>query len=175
MKTHYLTGPRLQLRAVEPEDLELLYTLENDPETWDVSNFSVPYSRYVLRQYIENSQCDVFADRQLRLMMACRNNGFVVGTLDLTDYCPLHARAEVGISVRCECRGMGYAKEGLELLCHYAFGFLHLKQLTAHVAVDNAASLRLFASCGFVQCGLLKEWWRSGDGFKDVALLQCLR
>ena len=175
MKKGYLVGERLQLRAEEPEDMELLYTMENDPETWDVSNFNVPYSKYVLRQYIENSQCDVFADRQLRLMIACRDSGLVVGTLDITDYNPLHARGEVGISIRREFQGQGYATEALGLLCDYAFGFLHLKQLVAHVAVDNEASLRLFSACGFVKCGVLKEWWRVGDGFKDVALMQRLR
>lgn len=175
MRKNYLEGPRLWLRAVEPEDLELLYTMENDPETWDVSNFNVPYSRYVLRQYIESSACDVFADRQLRLMIALRDGGAVAGTVDITDFSPLHARGEVGISIRREYRGRGLATEALDLLCDYAFGFLHLNQLVAHIAVDNEASLRLFASCGFVQCGVLKEWWRAADGFKDVALLQRLR
>ena len=176
MRKNYLEGPRLWLRAVEPEDLELLYTMENDPETWDVSNFNVPYSRYVLRQYIESSACDVFADRQLRLMIACRDGGKdVAGTVDITDFSPLHARGEVGISIRREYRGRGLATEALDLLCDYAFGFLHLNQLVAHIAVDNEASLRLFASCGFVQCGVLKEWWHAADGFKDVALLQRLR
>ena len=43
------------------------------------------------------------------------------------------------------------------------------------LAADNEASLRLFGSCGFVQCGLLKEWWFAGGKFKDVVLMQCIR
>ena len=30
------------LRALEPEDLELLYTIENDPEVWDVTAVGAP-------------------------------------------------------------------------------------------------------------------------------------
>ena len=138
MKTTYLKGEHLRLRAVEPEDLDLLYTMENDPETWDVSNFNVPYSRYALRQYIENSQCDMYADRQLRLMIVHLEDEEVLGTLDITDFAPLHARGEVGISIRREFQGKGYATEALGLLCAYAFNFLHLKQLVAHIAGVDA-------------------------------------
>lgn len=168
-------GECLHLRAMEPEDLEIMYAMENDPRTWDVTNFNVPYSKFVLRQYIENSQCDMFADRQLRMMIERREDVAVVGTIDITDFAPLHSRGEVGIAVRKEYQGNGYAKEALKLLCDYAFGFLFLRQLTAHVATDNEVSVQLFKSCGFSECGLLKEWWYVGGKFKDVVLLQRLR
>ena len=61
-----------------------------------------------------------------------------------------------------------------KLLCEYAFGFLSLKQLYAHVAVDNEVCLKLFASCGFTQCGLLKNWLQVEGCYKDAVLLQCL-
>ena len=64
MRQSFLMNERIYLRAVEPEDMDIMYEMENDPSMWDISNFTVPYSRYVLRQYIEGSQCDVFADKQ---------------------------------------------------------------------------------------------------------------
>lgn len=85
MKPSYFVSERVRLRAMEPEDLEIMYAMENDPQTWDVTNFSVPYSKYVLRQYMENSQCDMFADRQLRMMIVRREDDAVVGTIDITD------------------------------------------------------------------------------------------
>ena len=51
MKQSFLTNDRIYLRAVEPEDMDIMYEMENDPSMWDISNFTVPYSRYVLRQY----------------------------------------------------------------------------------------------------------------------------
>lgn len=175
MNTPYFISERLHLRAMEPEDLEVMYAMENDSGTWDVTNFSVPYSKFVLRQYIENSQCDMFADRQLRMMIERREDEVVVGTIDITDFAPLHSRGEIGIAIRSEFQGNGYSKEALTLLCDYAFGFLFLRQLTAHIATDNETSIRLFKSCGFRECGLLKEWWCVGGKFKDVLLLQRLR
>ena len=175
MNTSYFVSERLRLRAMEPEDLEILYAMENDPQTWDVTNFNVPYSKFVLKQYIENSQSDMFADRQLRMMIVRREDDAVVGTIDITDFAPMHARGELGIAIRTEFQGNGFAKEALDLMCEYAFHFLFLKQLNAHVAVDNVMSLRLFKSCGFKECGLLKEWWCVGGKYKDVVLLQRLR
>ena len=174
MSRSYFEGTLVRLRPMEPEDLDLLYRMENDPETWDVSNFSVPYSRYVLKQYIEDSQCDMFADKQLRLMIVRRTDDVVVGTVDVTDFAPMHRRGEVGIAVRKEFRGNGYAGEALTLMCDYLFRFLFVHQLTAHVAVDNEASRRLFAGAGFVECGVLKEWWFAGGRYRDVVLLQRL-
>ncbi len=172
MKKKFLANDRICLRAIEPSDLDIMYNMENDPTMWDVSSFTVPYSRYVLHQYIEQSQCDMFADKQLRLMMVQQSDKKVVGTIDLTDFSPLHGRAAVGIAVHGDYRRHGYATDALSLLCEYAFEFLSLKQLYAHVPVDNEPSLRLFTAGGFTQTGLLKDWIRINGAFKDVALLQ---
>lgn len=174
MERVFFQGSRLCLRAVEPEDLDFMYMVENDADNWEVTDFTSPYSRFALRQYIENSQCDIYVDRQLRLMVAERVTGHTVGIVDISDFSPLHARGEVGILVARAYRGLGYGREALTLLCDYAFGFLAFHQLVARIPVDNEASLRLFRSCGFVACGLLKEWWHAGDTFKDVVMLQRL-
>lgn len=42
MKQSYLTNERIYLRAVEPEDMDIMYEMENDPSMWDISNFTVP-------------------------------------------------------------------------------------------------------------------------------------
>lgn len=166
------TGERVRLRAVEPEDLDVLYAMENETDAWDTSNNNVPYSRYVLRRYIETAHYDIFTDRQLRLLIVDMHTEETVGMIDLTDFNPMHNRAEVGVLIGKEYRHRGYATEALGLLCAYAFRFLHVRQLTAHVAADNPYSIRLFARCGFRQCGRLSEWWRTREGYADVVLLQ---
>jgi len=174
MMLSFLTNERIYLRAVEPEDLDIMYRMENDPTMWDISNFTVPYSRYMLSQYIEGSQCDVFADRQLRLMIVRKSDHCILGTIDITDFVPLHLRGEVGIAVHKDFRKQGYATDALQLLCGYAFDFLSLSQLYAHITVDNDICIKLFKSCGFVQCGLLKNWLQVESSYKDVLLLQRL-
>ena len=71
--------------------------MENDPQQWDISNFTVPYSRYVMKQYMENSQCDMFADKQLRMMIVRLEDGLTIGTIDITDF-SLCTRVEKWVS-----------------------------------------------------------------------------
>lgn len=174
MKHSYLINERIYLRAVEPEDIELMYEMENDWEMWDISSFTVPYSRYVFHQYIQNSQCDMFADKQLRLIIVRKSDNRSIGTIDITDFVPLHSRGGVGIALHRDCRGAGFASDALNLLCDYAFNFLSIKQLYAYVALDNEASMKLFVSSGFVKAGILKDWLLVESVYKDAALLQCL-
>ena len=66
MKHIYFVNERIRLRAMEPEDLELICEMENDPQQWDISNFTVPYSRYVMKQYtVSYTHLDVYK-RQLK-------------------------------------------------------------------------------------------------------------
>ena len=56
--------------------------------------------------------------------------GVAIGTIDLFDYEPMHARAGLGIWIVQESnRRQGYAKEALRLIIEYAFFKLQLNQL----------------------------------------------
>ena len=96
MSDRHFQGNGIRLRAPEPEDLEVMFRFENATDVWEMSNTTGPYSRFQLKQYIEQTQNDLFADRQLRLMIE-NGNRQVVGIVDLCSFDPLHNRAEVGI------------------------------------------------------------------------------
>ena len=90
----------VQIRGLEPEDLEFLYECENNPEIWNVSNTLAPYSKYILRQYIENSHHDIYTNKQLRLIISdVTEPDKAVGAIDLFDFDPYHVRAGVGILI----------------------------------------------------------------------------
>lgn len=87
------------LRAIEPEDLDMIYDIENNPEVWNVSNTTMPYSRFALHEYIANATGDIYTDKQVRLIITNQRNEFI-GIIDLCNYSPQHQRAEVGIVIR---------------------------------------------------------------------------
>ncbi|ALI99533.1 GNAT family N-acetyltransferase [Rufibacter tibetensis] len=165
---------RIFLRAPEPSDLDFLYRLENDTELWSVSLSVAPFSREALRAYLESASMDIFAARQLRLMVCLQADRSAIGTVDLFDFEPMHQRAGVGIALAAEHRGHGYGKETLELLINYATQVLQLHQLYCSVAQENSASLQLFKGAGFQEVGLRKEWLRTPQGWQDVVELQKL-
>lgn len=78
MSDRHFQGNGIRLRAPEPEDLEVMFRFENATDVWEMSNTTGPYSRFQLKQYIEQTQNDLFADRQLRLMIE-NGNRQVVG------------------------------------------------------------------------------------------------
>jgi diamine N-acetyltransferase len=175
MNKRFLIDEHICLRALEPTDFPFLYTIENDPEMWDISNFTVPYSRYALEQYILSNQSDMFADKQLRLIIMRLSDREPVGIIDVSDFVPLHSRGAVGVAIRKEFRRQGYGSAALRLLCDYAFDFLHFKQLYAFVVADNESSKHLFISQGFVQSGRLTDWLSVDGEYKDALIFQSIR
>ena len=170
----YLRSSNLQLRAPEMGDLDYLFHVENDTRQWMVSACKVPYSRFQLHHYIESNAHDLYMDRQLRLMIERKEDRQLVGIVDLFDFSPSDRRAEVGIVIDSDCRGRGYGREALTLLCDYAEHVLDLHQLYAYIFEDNAPAHRLFTSCGFKQIALLPEWAFSDKKYRDVCLCQCI-
>ena len=100
--------PTIHLRAIEPEDLDVLYTIENDTKVWNVSTTNVPYSRYVLYDYVANAKNDIYADKQVRMMIEDEHHN-VVGIVDIINFDPKNMRAEVGIVIKQDYRNKGYA------------------------------------------------------------------
>lgn len=156
---------------MEPEDLEELYAIENDRSIWNVGSTNVPYSRYVLHEYIANATNDIYADKQLRLIIDV-NGEHVAGIVDLFNYNPRHSRAEVGVVVKVSFRNRGIATKALEELHRYAADVLGIFQLYAVVAQSNKHTQKLFGKLGYESTATLKQWLSSYDGYQDAILLQ---
>lgn len=167
-----LKNERVALRAPEPEDLDFFYRWENDTELWKYGAAVSPYSRYALKQYLADATHDIYRQNQLRLMIVENAGGSVAGTVDLYDFDPHHNRAGVGILVDREFRRKGVGSAALDSMAEYAFSFLHLHQLFAHVPVLNTPSLALFEKNGFVAAGLLRDWLCTDEGYADVCVMQ---
>lgn len=170
-----LKGQNIYLRALEPEDLEFVYAIENDESIWKVSNTQTPYSRFLIRQYLENAHQDIYEAKQLRLAI-CRNGDFsAIGLIDLFDYDPRNNRAGIGILIQdYENRGQGSGSEALQLLINYAFTHLNLHQLYANIDGENEASLKLFTNFGFQLIGTKKQWNLVNGKYLDESLFQLI-
>lgn len=167
-----LQGENIYLRALEPEDLEFIFNIENDESLWELSNTQTPYSRFLIKQYLENAHQDIFEAKQLRLVI-CKTSNETIGLIDLFDFDFKNKRAGVGILIQSEeKRYQGYGKEALKLLVDYCFNQLHLHQLYCNISEDNNVSLALFESQGFQRVGLKNDWNFNGKTFKNEYLLQ---
>jgi len=171
---HTLENENIVLRALEPEDLDILFDIENDKSLWQISNTLAPYSRDLLKKYIEGSHKDIYEARQLRLAISPVHGTDLIGLIDLFEFEPQHNRAGVGILVRENFQGKGIASQALELVLEYAFNQLDLHQVFAHIPANNNQSRRLFEKMGFKRSGTQRDWIRSNNQFLDVDLYQII-
>ncbi|HOO98694.1 MAG TPA: GNAT family protein [Bacteroidales bacterium] len=164
---------KINLRAIEPEDLELLYEWENNDSYWIISNTVVPFSKYTLKRYIRNSHKNIYETGQLRLMIDLASVKKTIGTIDIFDFDPFHKRAGLGILIADEKeRKKGYATMALKCLIKYCFNTLQLHQVWCNILSNNCESIDLFTKLGFVRAGIKKEWIRTADGWLDEHLFQ---
>ncbi len=169
-----LEGKKVKLRALEPEDLAFLFKVENDESFWEVSHTQAPFSKFLLKQYLENAHLDIYEAKQLRLMIENRETSASVGMIDLFDFNPQHQRAGIGIMIADEFQNTGFASEAMELLIQYSFQLLNLHQLYANITPDNTKSIALFEKFGFEKVGERKDWIYSKGNYKNELIYQLI-
>ncbi|QQX75726.1 MULTISPECIES: GNAT family N-acetyltransferase [Aequorivita] len=170
-----LKGEHIFLRALEPSDLDFLYNLENDETLWEVSNTTTPYSKYILKQYLENSHRDIYDVKQLRLVICKNDDEAAVGFIDLFEFDPKNKRVGVGIVIFSEKeKRKGHASEALKLTCDYAFKHLNVHQIFAGITTENEGSIKLFEKAGFEKSGIKKDWVFSEGKYKSEYFYQLI-
>ena len=169
-----LKGEQIYLRALELEDLDFIYEIENDQEIWKISNTITPYSKFLIKQYLENAHKDIFEVKQLRLVISTFKNE-AVGLIDIFDFDFHNKRAGIGILIKdSDNRQKGYGAEALQLLLNYCFANLNLHQLYCNISEDNDASIKLFKHYNFKKIGLKKDWNVISGEYKNEYLFQLI-
>jgi len=166
-------GKNSNLRALEPEDLDFLFSTENNESFWEISGTQTPYSKYILQKYIENSHQDIYEAKQYRFVI-CNTQNIPVGMIDLFDFNPQHSRVGVGILILPEYQGEGFGSEALEMIIDYAFTYLNIHQIFANITADNQISITLFEKFNFKKIGIKKDWIFADTNYKDEILYQLI-
>jgi diamine N-acetyltransferase len=169
-----LKGKHIFLRALEPEDLEFIHTIENDEIFWEISSTQTPYSKILIKQYLDNAHKDIYEVKQLRLVISNYNDE-ALGMIDIFEFDFKNNRAGIGILIKKpENRKQGFGKEALKLLIDYCFSHLYLHQLYCNISEENEASINLFTNQGFKKVGLKKDWNLVGGAYKNEYLFQLI-
>ncbi|WP_338730898.1 GNAT family N-acetyltransferase [Mangrovimonas cancribranchiae] len=169
-----LKGEHIFLRALEPEDLDFIYGIENDETIWELSSTQTPYSQYLIKDYLANAHRDIYEVKQLRLLISNYDNE-ALGLIDLFDFDPKNNKAGIGILIKsCHDRHKGFGSEALSLLLNYCKIHLGLHQVYCNISEENTASLNLFKKHNFNIVGIKKDWNLVNNQYKNEYLLQLL-
>ena len=169
-----LQGKNCILRALEPEDLDFLFSAENNESFWKISSTQTPYSKYILQKYIENAHQDIYEAKQYRFVI-CNKQNIPVGMIDLFDFNPQHNRVGVGILILPENQGKGYGSEALKMVIDYAFTYLNVHQIFVNIIADNHKSIALFEKFNFKKIGIKKDWIFDNTNYKDELFYQLIK
>ncbi|MEV8454543.1 GNAT family protein [Streptomyces sp. NPDC052095] len=105
----------------------------------------------------------VLADAEDRAVGGFNLNGIVLG--------PLRSGA-LGYWVDVECAGRGLATAAVRRICEMARDGLGLHRIEAGTMVDNVASQRVLAKCGFEQYGLAPRFLHINGDWRDHRVFQ---
>lgn len=169
----FLKGESISLRALEPSDAATLYLWENNLQLWTVSFTQMPFSKFILEEFVNTAHNDFYTNKQLRMMINRIDTNDTVGIIDLFDFEPQHLRCGLGIYIHADFQKKGFASESIDLMKQYCFEVLLLKQIYVHVSEDNTASIALFEKAGFEKSGLKKCWHKTGlNTYSNVWFMQ---
>jgi len=159
------------LRALEPDDLDILYDTENDKSLWKYSNTSSPFSKHSLKKFIENSHLDIIEHKQVRLVLSDKSN-LPFGFIDLFKYDMINKRAGVGIIIFEKYRSIGLGSISLDLIENYVKKYIPIHQLYANISSENIESIKLFEKHNYLKIGNKKDWIYYNNKYFDELLYQ---
>jgi len=159
------------LRALEPDDLDILYDTENDKSLWKYSNTSSPFSKHSLKKFIENSHLDIIEHKQVRLVLSDKNN-LPFGFIDLFKYDMTNKRAGVGIIIFEKYRSRGLGSISLDLIENYVKKYIPIHQLYANISSENIESIKLFEKHNYLKVGNKKDWIYYNNKYFNELLYQ---
>lgn len=156
--------PRVRLREITPEDLDLLRRWRN--ACAEEGLFRAQYQPLTPPEqdqwYVQAQGSD-----RSRITLAVESNETVppapalAGSVSLASIDWRCRHAEVGILLGPPWRRRGIGKAALAAICDYGFGALGLHRIWAEVFAYNEASVRLFEACDFAREGVWRDhqWW----------------
>jgi len=167
-----LTGDRVVLRPVNPDDVERLWLAKQDPLTWARTTAAplVPSSLESVRAW--------YADRggsKSDAAFSVDVEGGLAGQASLFGVDDLARTAEVGLWLLPEMRGRGLGQDVLRVLVDYGFRSRNLRRVHLQTLAGNTAALRCYTAVGFLEEGRLREHaWVEG-AYDDIVLMGLLR
>ena len=85
-----------------------------------------------------------------------------------------HNTARLGILMRPEWSGKGYAADAVHTILRFAFEYLGLNRVQAKIVLTNARGIRFFRKIGFRPEGVEVQAYRRGAQYEDMLRLAIL-
>lgn len=167
--------PRVSLRARTSDDLDVLFEIAADIDTWEERNPEAP--RPLTRDDFEariarTAHSDASPET---VSFVVDLDGSAVGGASLFNFDLFARHAEAGISLLPNARGRGIGTAAISLLVEFGFVRRNLRRIHLQAIASNTAAIRAYEKAGFLVEGRQRQHaWVRGR-YEDIVLMGILR
>jgi aminoglycoside 6'-N-acetyltransferase len=161
-----LTGDRVQLRPLRPEDRAVLRAILAQPAVarwWDVADPDQAVDEWL----IEGGDSVGFA---------IELDGRVIGSIQFAEENdPGYRHAGIDLFLDSEHHGRGLGPDAIRTLARYLIEVRGHHRLTIDPAAENENAIAAYRRVGFRPVGIMRRYWRDTDGrWRDGLLMDLL-
>lgn len=163
-----LESKRLLLRSISIINLYDLYQLQCNEKVAKYNTIGIPEDVNFTQNLIENAinERSTFDKTNFWWSVNLKDTKKFIGEVGLNLSLTKYKSGEVFYGLHPDFWGNGYATEAMETILNFSFVDLNLHRITAGVATQNEASIRLLERIGMTREGTHRkilpirgEWW----------------
>lgn len=167
--------PTISLRARTDDDLDVLYRLAADLDTWEERTPSAPAPLTRARFDARLSRAAESDPSDEAVSFVVDVDGRAVGSASLFGFDLFARHAEAGIGLLPDARGRGIGTAAIAQLVEFGFVRRNLRRIHLQAIASNTRAIRAYAKAGFVVEGRLREHAWVRGAYEDIVLMGILR
>jgi RimJ/RimL family protein N-acetyltransferase len=167
--------PTVSLRTRTDDDLDVLFTIATELETWEERNSRAPapLTRQRFDAQIALAAGSDAAEDTVAFVIDV--DGAAVGSASLSGFDSFARHAEAGISLVPDARGRGLGTAAIAQLVEFGFVRRNLRRVHLQAISSNVGAIRAYEKAGFVVEGRLRQHaWVRGT-YEDIVVMGILR
>ncbi|MDQ3940349.1 MAG: GNAT family N-acetyltransferase [Actinomycetota bacterium] len=169
-----LSGTKVELRAVERDDVRRLWELLEDLEISYLSS-NDPVRPESLAQAESRYEARLTEPPPDRINFVVEVNGEVIGECQLHGIDHYRRVCDLGIALGRDYWGQGFGQDVVRTLVDYAFTHLNMNKVSLEVLADDARAVGCYARVGFVEEGRLRQHAWVNGARADALVMSVLR
>ena len=172
LRVEFLSGEKVYLRSIEPDDIALLHLWANDPETRRLTGEIRPSSYADTIEFYQKVQK---SDDRIWLAVVLRETDQIIGETGLLRMYPAWRTTDWSLIIgEKAARGKGFGTEAAQLMLNYAFGQQNFHRVAIGVVGFNTGALRFYERLGFQHEGIQRDGYYYDHQYHDFLMMSML-
>jgi RimJ/RimL family protein N-acetyltransferase len=167
--------PIVSLRPRTDDDLDLLFEIAADLDTWEARTPHAPRPLTRDRFNAGLARADDDDGPQAPVLFVVDADGTAVGSASLFDVDLLARHAEAGINLERSARGRGIGTDAIIQLVEFGFVRRNLRRIHLQALASNVAAIRAYEKAGFVMEGRQRQHAWVRGAYEDIVRMGILR